>query len=78
MLFTCRRQGPLPCSKYLLLGPNLECPLSLKDQIDFVLLAVNVALLFLSRLKAIYIAEESFRLKDVVLLHLLATKLVII
>ena len=59
MLFTSLRHGSLPRTKHLLFCTDLKCALPLKDEVDFILLAVNVPPLFLSGLEAIDIAEES-------------------
>ena len=52
--------------------------LPLKDDIGFILIAVDMPLLLLPWLEAVDITEESYRLKYVVLLHLVIAKLLIV
>src|SRR4026208_339663 len=78
MFFPGRRHGPLPRTENLLLRSHLEHALSLKHKIDFVLLTMDMALLFLPWLETVDVAEKSRRLKHIVLLHLFTAKLLIV
>lgn len=75
MHFPSWGHGALPCKEYSLFDADLKRPLALQDYINFVLMAMYVTFLFLAWFKAVDIAEESIRLEDVVLLHLLTAKL---
>src|SRR5436853_1187262 len=78
MLFASWRHGPLPRSQNPFFISDLEFPLPFQNQVDLVLVAMDISLLFLARFKTIDIAEKPWALKDVVLLHLLRGKLLII
>src|SRR2546428_642546 len=58
-----------------LLAADLERPLPLEHDVDLVLIAVDVALLGLSRLEAVDVTKEPRRLKQVILLHLVRREL---
>jgi len=70
-----RRYRSLTGTKHLPLPSHLKAPLPFQHDVHFVLLVMHVPFLFLPRLEAVDIAEESGRLKDIVFLHLLITKL---
>ena len=57
---------------------HLKRALPFEHQIDLVLLAVDMAFLLLPGLEAVDVAEEAGGLKNVVLLHLIAVKRLII
>jgi hypothetical protein len=78
MFFTRWGYGALPRSQGMFLRSHLEGALALENEIYLILLAVNVSFLLLTRFKAIDVAKESRRLKDVVFLHFLNTKRLII
>src|SRR5262245_31439037 len=56
----------------------MERTLPFKHEIDLILLAMDMALLFLPWFEAVDVAEESWRLKQSILLHLLAAELLIV
>src|SRR5439155_9019172 len=57
------------------LSADLERPLPLEHDVDLVLIAVHMALLGLPGLEAVNVAEKPWRLKQVVLLHLVRREL---
>jgi hypothetical protein len=75
VLFSGWSHGALPCKKDSLFDADLKRSLALQDYINFVLLAMYMTLLFLAWFKTIDITEESIRLEDIVLLHLLTAEL---
>jgi hypothetical protein len=56
----------------------LKRALSLKHEIDFILLAMDMAFLLLPWFEAVDVAEKSWSLKQIILLHLLAAELLIV
>lgn len=57
---------------------HLKRPLSFKDQIHLILLPMDMAFLFLTWLEAVNIAEKPWSLKEIVFLHLISAKYLII
>jgi hypothetical protein len=71
MRFSGWSHGPLSRAQHLPVIPDLKGPLPFEYQIDLVLFAMHMTLLFLARLETVHVAEEPRRLKDIVFLHLL-------
>ena len=69
VFFTGRGHRALSWSQDVRLGSHLEGTLPLENQIDLILLPMNMAFLFLTGFKTIYVAKETRRLKDIVFLH---------
>lgn len=78
VLFTRRRHSPLPGAEHPFFSSDSKFTLTFKHQVDLILFAMDMALLFLSRFETIDVAEKPRRFKNIVLLHLLRTKLVIV
>ena len=76
VLFSSWSHRTLSRTKYPLLSADLKCSLPLQNNINLVLMAMDMTFLFLAWLETIDITEESIRLEDVILLHLLTAELV--
>lgn len=71
VLLTGRSHNTLTRCEHLFFLTNLKCALPIQDNVYLVLLSMNVPLLRLPRLETIDVTKEAWRLKKIVLLHLL-------